>query len=140
MSVEDDLKIALCVEEEAILEDAFMVDREASVEMPSENVKDLPPPPTTQAEVERSPFSKVFEYFQKVELDGLLSVRCFKEIAMKAVPRGRNIVGSRWFHSCKSDELGNYVKTKSRMIAKRFTQMRTWTIMKQHPVLLHRLL
>ena len=29
MSVEDELKIALCVEEEAILEDAFMVDREA---------------------------------------------------------------------------------------------------------------
>ena len=29
MSVEDELKIAICVEEEAILEDAFMVDREA---------------------------------------------------------------------------------------------------------------
>ena len=61
MSVEDELKIALCVEEEATLEDTFMVDREASVEMPSGKVKDLPPPPTTQAEVERSPFRKAFE-------------------------------------------------------------------------------
>ena len=32
---------------------------------------------------------------------------------MKAVPRGRNIVGSRWVHSYKSDELGSYVKTES---------------------------
>ena len=36
MFVEDEANIALCVEEEAILEDAFMVGRKASVEMPSE--------------------------------------------------------------------------------------------------------
>ena len=35
----------------------------------------------------------------------------------------KNIVGSRWVHSYKSDELGNYVKTKSRMVAKGITQM-----------------
>ena len=40
MSVEDELKITLCVEE-AILEDAFVVDREASVEIPSGKIKDL---------------------------------------------------------------------------------------------------
>ena len=39
MHLEDGLKIALCVEEEAILENAFLVDREASVEMPSGNVR-----------------------------------------------------------------------------------------------------
>lgn len=33
--VEEELEIALCVEEEAIIEEAFIVDREASVEMPS---------------------------------------------------------------------------------------------------------
>ena len=95
MSVEDELKIALCVEEEAILENAFMVDCEASVEMPFGKVKDLPPPPTTQAEVERLPFRKAFEYSQKVELNGLLGVGCFKMIDMKAVPPGIKIIGSR---------------------------------------------
>ena len=35
--------------------------------MPSGKVKDLPPPPTTQAEVERSPFRKAFEYSRKAE-------------------------------------------------------------------------
>ena len=123
MSVEDELKVALCFEEEAILEDAFMVDREALVEVPSGKVKDLPPPPTKQADVERSPFKKLFKYSQKVELNGLLGVGCFKEIALKAIPRGRNILRSRWVHSYKSDELGYYVKTKSRMVAKGFTQM-----------------
>ena len=100
----EELKIAQCVEEEAILEDAFKVDREASVEMPSGKVKDLPPPPTPQAEVERSPFRKAFEYSQKVKFNGLLGVGYFKVIDMKAVPHERKIIGSRWVHSDKSDE------------------------------------
>ena len=37
------------------------------MEMPSGKVKDLPPPPTTQAEVERSPFRKAFEHSRKAE-------------------------------------------------------------------------
>ena len=53
-----ELNIALCVEEEAILKEAFTVDLEASVEMPFEKDKDLPPSPMTQAEVGRSPFKK----------------------------------------------------------------------------------
>ena len=37
------------------------------MERPSGKVKDLPPPPTTQAEVERSPFRKAFQYSRKAE-------------------------------------------------------------------------
>ena len=44
-------------------------------------------------------------------------------IDVKAVPHGRKLVGTRWVHSYKSDELGYYVKTKSRIVAKGFTQM-----------------
>ena len=96
--MEDELKIALCVEEEAILKDAFMVDREASVEMPSGKVKDLPPPPIKQDEVKRTLFRKAFEYSQKVELIGLFGAGCFKVIDIKTVPRrGRKIVGSLGF-------------------------------------------
>ena len=95
MFVKDELNIALRAEEEAILENAFMVDRETSVKMPSGDVNNLPPPPTTQAEVERPPIRKTFEYSQNVELNVLLGVGCFKVIVMKTVPRGRKIVGSR---------------------------------------------
>ena len=42
---------------------------------------------------------------------------------MKAVSHGRKVVGARWVHSYKSDDLGIFFKTKSRMVAKGFTQM-----------------
>ena len=72
MYVEDEVNVALCVEEEAILEDAFMVGRKASMEMRSRKVKDPPPLPIARVEVERSPFRKAFECSQKVKLNGLL--------------------------------------------------------------------
>ena len=43
-------------------------------------------------------------------------------IGTKAVPRAREIVGSHWVHRFKSHELGNYVKTKTGMVAKTSTQ------------------
>ena len=70
----DELDIALHVEVENTLEQALQVDIEASVEMPTGKMEDLPPPPTTQEKVRRSPFRKVFDYSQNVELNGLLAV------------------------------------------------------------------
>ena len=53
------------------------MDIEASVEMPTGKMQGLPPPPTTQEEVHRSPFRKAFEHSQKVELSGLCWKDCF---------------------------------------------------------------
>ena len=39
------------------------------------------------------------------------------------MPKGRNVVGSRWVHTYKGDGHGNCLKTKSRVIAKGFTQV-----------------
>ena len=50
ISEEDELNIALHVEEENTLEQALQVDIEASIEMPTGKMQDLPPPRTTQAE------------------------------------------------------------------------------------------
>ncbi|CAM9559144.1 unnamed protein product [Ascophyllum nodosum] len=91
--------------------------------MPAGNMQDLPPPPTTQEEVRRSPFRKAFGHSQKVELSGLLDVGCFKVVDEKYVPKGRKVVGSRWVHTYKSDGHGNCLKTKSRGVAKRFAQV-----------------
>ena len=77
MSEEDELDITLHVEEEKTLEQALQVDIEASVEVPTGKMQDIPPPPKTQKEVRRSPFRKAFEHSQKVELNGLLAVGCF---------------------------------------------------------------
>ena len=74
ISEEDELDIALHVGEESTLEQALQVDIEASVEMLTGKMQDLPPPPTTQEEERRSPFRKAFEHSQKVEFNGLLAV------------------------------------------------------------------
>ena len=95
ISEEDGLDIALHVEEENTLERALRVDIETSVEMPTGKMQDLPPPPTTQEEVRRSPFRKAFELSQKVELNGLLAVGCFKVVDEKDMPKGRKVIGSR---------------------------------------------
>ena len=60
--IEDELEIAMCVEDEAVLEEALQADIEASVEMPCGKIKDLPPPPLNQKEVEESPFREAFEH------------------------------------------------------------------------------
>ena len=55
ISEKNELDIALHVEENT-LEQSLQVDIEASVEMPTGKMQDLPPPPTTKEEVRRSPF------------------------------------------------------------------------------------
>ena len=123
MSGEDELDIALHVEEENTLEQALQVDIEAPIEMPTGKIQDLPPPPTTQEEVRRSPFHKTFEHSQKVELNGLLAVGCFKIVDGKIMPKGWKVVGSRWVYTYKGDGHGNCLKTKSRVVAKGSTQV-----------------
>ena len=50
-SLEDELGIAQAVEEEAMLEEAYLADAGVSIEMPTGKIQDLPPPPTTQVEL-----------------------------------------------------------------------------------------
>ena len=121
--LEDELDIALHVKQESTLEQALQVDIETSVERPTGKIQDLPPPPTKQEEVRRSPFRKAFEHSQKVELNGLLAVGCFKVVDEKDVPKGRKFVGSPWVHTYKGDGHENCLNSKSRGVAKGFTQV-----------------
>ena len=66
----------------------------------------------------------MFEHSQKIEINGLLEVGYFEVIDEKDVPKGRNVVGSRWMHTYKGDGHGNCLKTKSRVVAKGFTEVR----------------
>ena len=63
------------------------------------------------------------EHSQKVELDGLLDVGCFKGVDERDVPKCPKVVGSRWVHTYKGDGHKNCLKTKSRVVAKGFTQV-----------------
>ena len=74
----EEMKIARCVEYEAMSEEPLMLGQEASIEMPGGKIKDLPPPPKPQAEVSKSQYRRAFEHSQRVELDGLMEVGCFR--------------------------------------------------------------
>ena len=91
--------------------------------MPTAKVEDLPPPPTTQAELLRSPFRKAFELSQRVEIESLLDVGCFAPVDGEEIRKDRNIIASKWVHSFKGDGKGYCVKTKSRLVAKGFSQV-----------------
>ena len=123
VSFGDELETALAVEEEAMLEDAYVVDAGVSIEMPKQKSQDLPPPPATQAEVLRSPFRKAFELSQCVEINSLLEVGCFAPIDGEKVLKGRNIIDLKQMHTYNGDEQGYCVKTKSRLVAKGFSQV-----------------
>ena len=99
------------------------MDIQASVEIPTGKMLDLSPLPPTQEEVCRSPFRKAFEHSQKVELNVLLAVGCFKVVDEKDVSKGWKVVGSRWRHTYKGDGPGNCLETNARVVAKGFTQV-----------------
>ena len=123
MSLEGELEIVQAVEEKAMLEEAYMADAGVFIEMPTEKNQDFPPPPTTQAESLRPPFRKAFELSQRVKIEGLLDVGCFAPVDGDKIPKGRKIVASKWVHTYKGDEKGYCVKTKSRLVAKGFSQV-----------------
>ena len=123
VSLEDELEIAQSVEEESMLEEAYMANTGASIEMPTGKIQDLSLPPTTQAELLRFLFRKAFKNLQRVEIKGLLDVGCFAPVDGMKVPEGQNIVASKWVHTYEGHEQGYCVKTKSRLVAKGFSQV-----------------
>ena len=81
--------------------------------MPTGKNQDLPRPPTTQAELLRSPFWKAFKLSQRVEINGLPDVGFFAPVDWEKIPKGRKTVTSKWADTYKGDEQGYCVKTKS---------------------------
>ena len=123
--MEDELDIALHVEEKNTLEQALLVNIKASVGMPTGKMHDLPPPQTTQEEVRRSSTRKAFEHSQKVALNGLLDVGCFIYMNENDVAKGRKVVGSRWVHTYNGDGRGNCVKQNPDWLRKDSLRSRT---------------
>ena len=106
VSLQNELEIVQAVEEEALLEEAYMADAGVSIKMPTEKIQDLPPPPATQAKLLRSPLRKAFELSQRVQIKGILDVGCFAAVDREKIPKGSKIVASKWVQTYKGDEQG----------------------------------
>ena len=89
------------LEEETMLEEAYMADAGVSIELPTGNIQDLPSPPTTPAELLRSPFRKAFELLHRVEIKGILDVGYSGPVNEEKVPKGQTIVASKLVHTYK---------------------------------------
>ena len=58
-----------------------------------------------------------------IEINGLLDVGCFALVDGEKIPKGRKIVTSKWVHTYKEYGQGHCMTTKSRLVAKGFSQM-----------------
>lgn len=69
-------------------------------------IEDLMPPPTTHAQAQRSSCQKASEHSQRVEINSLLGVGCFKPVDKGNIPPkvGSHIL-RRWIGLLREDEV-----------------------------------
>lgn len=91
--------------------------------MPAEIIQSLPPPFVTLTKRQLSPYRKAFQHSPRVEIDGLLTVECFKPVDEGSIPKERKIENSKWVYSCKVGEQGIYMRPNSRLVDTRFIQV-----------------
>ena len=89
-----------------MFEEAYMANAGVSIEMLTGKIQDLPPPPTTQAELILSRLQKAFELSQRVEIKGPLDVGCIAPVDGEKVLKGRNIVASNGYTRTKGTSKG----------------------------------
>ena len=127
LMVFEEMKIARCVEE-GMLEESLMVDQEASIEVPVGKIKDLP-----QAEISKPQYRRAFEHSHRAELKGLMEAGCFELVDLRDIPRERIEVNSKWVHTYKGDEYGNFIKAKSRLVARMLITTRQYLRFPRQP-------
>ncbi|CAN0299130.1 unnamed protein product [Ectocarpus fasciculatus] len=83
---------------------------------------DVELPPTTYEDVQKSEFKDGWEAAMQVELEGHKKTGTFHIV--DKLPEGRKAVGSKWVLGWKTDEKGEIVKFKARLVARGFSQVR----------------
>ena len=96
------MKTTWAAEDEAVLEEAYMMDAGVSIEMPMGKTQDLPPPPTIQSEV-ILPSSARRLNIRNASRSTILDVGFFVPVDEERFPKGRKIVASKLVHIYKED-------------------------------------
>ena len=82
--------------------------------------EDVEPLPQSVADVERSQYKAAWHEAVQIELDSHNTTGIYEAATP---PLGRKPVGAKWMFTYKTDKDSLIVKTKVRLVAKRFSQV-----------------
>ena len=75
------------------------------------------------ADVERSQYQDVWNNSDHAEFSGLWNSNAFRRLKMGESPKNANVVTVKWVRSCETDDRGNVIKPKSRMVTRGYDQI-----------------
>ena len=87
------------------------------------HVSKIEDPPMSFADVERSQYQDVWNDSDYAEFSGLWNSNAFRCLKKGELPKNVNIVTGKWVRNWKTDERGNVIKPKSRIVARGFGQI-----------------
>ena len=87
------------------------------------HVSKIEDPPMSFADVERSQYQDVWDDSDYSEFSGLWNSDAFRRLKKGELPKNANIVTGKWVRNWKTDDRGNVIKPKSRMVARGFGQI-----------------
>jgi hypothetical protein len=79
--------------------------------------------PKTLGEAQKSPWWSGFEKAIQVELESLRHNKTWELVDIKTLPRGTNILRSKFVFDIKRGSSGEFIRFKARMVAMGFTQV-----------------
>ena len=84
--------------------------------MPKCTIQEAEPEPTSYTAARASKYAEIWKKSMDAEFAGLLAAGTFTEVS--EVPKGCNIVDSKWVFKWKGDAHGTIERAKSRMVCK----------------------
>ena len=87
------------------------------------HISKIEDPPISFADVERSQYQDVWNDSDYAESSGLWNSNAFRRLKKAKLPKKANVVTGKWVRNWKTDNRGNVIKPKSRMVARGFVQI-----------------
>ena len=87
------------------------------------HVSKIEDPPMSFADVDRSQYQDVWNDSGYAEFSGLWNSNAFRRLKKGELPKNANVVTGKWVRNWKTDDRGNVIRPKSRMVARGFGQI-----------------
>ena len=87
------------------------------------HISKIEDPPMSFADVERSQYQDGWNDSDYAEFSGLWNSNAFRRLEKKDLRKIANVVTEKWVRNWKTDDRGNVIKSKSRMVERGFGQI-----------------